>query len=307
MDRGAVVSRFNYARTYMPGANVNHTFATLTPAKGGLALSSSYDRAFVAALKLAIPAEARRWDPDGKVWLIAPSYAGQVADLCKTYLGVDVEAPAVNSAAKVKTRLIKVEYLGATKGRGNGEASAYGYVDGGWNAIFPETVLRQWFEGTVGMPDRPDTARTLYQQFGTQQTATETEIRSAYRRLARQWHPDVCTEPDAATVFKQIQAAYEVLTDTAKRRKYDAGLALAATVQTPRLETWGRNREFSYTMAGGYRPMLRCGWLLCEGTEVLGRFVVSKVLQWEDVLSSDGKVMVTSWPNGADHFEVKWS
>lgn len=53
-------------------------------------------------------------------------------------------------------------------------------------------------------------------------TATEQEIKSAYRRLARKYHPDVNQDtPPAAEHFKEINEAYEVLGDTEKRQKYD--------------------------------------------------------------------------------------
>lgn len=52
--------------------------------------------------------------------------------------------------------------------------------------------------------------------------ATETEIKSAFRRLARKWHPDVAgNTPDAVKRFKEINEAYEILSDKDKRHKYD--------------------------------------------------------------------------------------
>lgn len=53
--------------------------------------------------------------------------------------------------------------------------------------------------------------------------ATETEIKSAFRKLARKWHPDVAgNDPDVVKKFKEISEAYEVLSDVKKRQKYDA-------------------------------------------------------------------------------------
>ena len=45
---------------------------------------------------------------------------------------------------------------------------------------------------------------------------------------------------------------------------------------------------------------------LKEGVLRLGRFNVSKIVQWEDVIDRRGRVMVSSWPPGGDKFEVKW-
>ena len=51
--------------------------------------------------------------------------------------------------------------------------------------------------------------------------ASEDEIRSAYRKLARQYHPDVNTAGDAAVRFKEVTEAYEVLSDAQRRQRYD--------------------------------------------------------------------------------------
>lgn len=61
----------------------------------------------------------------------------------------------------------------------------------------------------------------LYSVLGVNRTAKTNEIKSAYRRLARQYHPDVNSDPSAATRFSQINEAYHVLIDPDRRLAYD--------------------------------------------------------------------------------------
>ena len=64
--------------------------------------------------------------------------------------------------------------------------------------------------------------RDYYETLGVAKTATDEEIRSAFRKLARKYHPDVAKDKKAAEEkFKEINEAYEVLSDPEKRKKYD--------------------------------------------------------------------------------------
>jgi curved DNA-binding protein CbpA len=149
---------------------------------------------------------------------------------------------------------------------------------------------------------QPREAPTLYAVLGVARGASSDDLKAAYRRLALQWHPDRCRETDAAEQFKRIQHAYEVLREPNVRAKYDAGLALEATVQARQKAV----QEVADAVGISYRPPLRCGHLIVEGSDRLGRFLVASILQWIDVTDGRGRVLVTSWPQGAQHFIEEW-
>jgi curved DNA-binding protein len=93
--------------------------------------------------------------------------------------------------------------------------------------------------------------KDYYEIMGVQRGATQDEIKRAYRKLARKYHPDVSKEKQAEDRFKELQEAYEVLKDPEKRAAYDqlgANWRQGQEFRPP--PDWGKGFEFSAGGAG---------------------------------------------------------
>ena len=82
-------------------------------------------------------------------------------------------------------------------------------------------------------------SESLYETLGVSKGASSDEIKKAYRKLARKYHPDINKDPGAEDKFKEINAAYEILSDDSKRAQYD---------------------QYGDTMFGGQKYLLRWLW-----------------------------------------------
>jgi molecular chaperone DnaJ len=78
-----------------------------------------------------------------------------------------------------------------------------------------------------------DTRRDYYTVLGVPRDADQKAIKAAFRRLARRYHPDRSTEPDAEERFREIAEAYRVLSDPQRRAAYDRGGLAGVTGMTP--------------------------------------------------------------------------
>lgn len=265
--------------------------AELVYEDGELYLYSRYNPGLVQEIK-SLPFQSRKWDAGRKAWAISSLFAENVVAMIEKYFGETIAIPPSPNAPKGKeTRILEIRYLGTCKERQAGtEPTAFGLHNGEWSVIFPESTLTLFFTGTTR--SRQDTG--YYATLGIHQYGSTEEIRKSFRRLAMQWHPDHCSEPDAAEVFMKIKKAYDCLIDPRTRARYDAGLRLQDTL------TQDTNMKF------GYRSPLRCGLIVAEGIEELGRFTVSNILQWEDITDHYGRTLVVSWPYGAKAPTERW-
>jgi curved DNA-binding protein len=94
--------------------------------------------------------------------------------------------------------------------------------------------------------------KDYYKTMGVARDASQDDIKRAYRKLARKYHPDVSKEPNAEEKFKELQEAHEVLKDPEKRAAYDQlGSNWRSGQEFRPPPDWGRGFEFSSSFGGG--------------------------------------------------------
>ena len=303
-----------------------------------LLLKCAYSAEMIADFKRRIPPPGRCWDATARGWRVGVQYGQMVADLCTAYLGVTPAIPTVTVSATPsprETRLLEVRYLGKARDRGGGEWTASGWVRspqpwlpvtergrGGWELRVTLQALRRFFEPSYALRDPGDdeeqagpaptvaTAPTLYDVLGVVQDADEAALKQGFRRMAMQWHPDRCKEPDAHDRFIAIQDAYDLLRDSALRRKYDRGLLLeaqAVAVADPFPSTPATPLAAIGVGPYSWSPPQRAGFFLVAGRAGVRGFRATHILDVHDITDAQGCVLVSSWPADGDDFEELWA
>ncbi|KAL4220901.1 DnaJ molecular chaperone y domain [Mactra antiquata] len=91
----------------------------------------------------------------------------------------------------------------------------------------------------------------LYDVLGVRKTASQKEIKRAYKQLAKEWHPDKNNDPDATSKFTKIAEAYETLGDSSKRHEYDNFGYTSATGRQPNRPQYHGFDPFDSFFSGG--------------------------------------------------------
>src|SRR3974377_2267086 len=96
--------------------------------------------------------------------------------------------------------------------------------------------------------------RDPYNVLGVAKTATAAEIKSAFRKLAKKYHPDQSKEPKAKERFAEVGAAYEILGDEKKRGAFDRGeIDAEGKPRAPQFEGFGFGRHRGGSGGGDFR------------------------------------------------------
>jgi hypothetical protein len=279
--------------------------ASISLNEGNLILKTAYNRKFVDDLKNAIPPMGRRWDNDNKVWIIGYMFAYDVINVVKQNLGIELSIPKqFTQAPQKETRIFKIEYIGAVKERENGELSAMAWANGNWSVVFSLASLREWFEGDRQETVKPGDAPNFYVVLGVKRNCSDLDIKRAYRIAAKTWHPDVNNDLQAADQFRLVQKAYETLSEN--RRKYDAGLKFEQDAKKQKGDYSQMSVEEQIKFTSIFRPPKRCGMITVEGQSIVGRFIVERILFWDDILDMVGKVAIAYWEKGKDTFTTEF-
>jgi hypothetical protein len=278
------------------------SYAKAKQTSQGYEFYSSYDAGLVQSLKYEIPANMRRWNPDKKCWLIDDSQLPFLKQIVQDHFGIAlrIEHMPKQTAKLPSTRLIRVEYIGQIKDRGNGELSAYGAVlsqkfNSGleWPYVFSELTLKKWFLGN-NAKDTVNTS-TYYTVLSLKQNTPQNEIKKAWRKMAKRYHPDINSDDDATKMMQMVNDAYNILRNPQKRKKYDAGLKLQSSLTAS-------NRLIK---GSDFTIPVRCGMILAKGHDRVGRFVIDEILEWTDIVEN-GRSLVTSWDLNTNSLRREW-
>jgi curved DNA-binding protein CbpA len=120
------------------------------------------------------------------------------------------------------------------------------------------------------------TTADYYTLLGVDPGATTAQIKSAYRKLAKQYHPDLNPSPDAAEKFREITEAYDTLTDPDRRRRYDR-------LHGTRTRTSGTDGTRSGNASSGNRTHTQNGSANGDGSQAASRILKTLEDTWLEI------------------------
>lgn len=300
-------------------------------------------------------------DDQGYFRHISAQHEFFVLALCQHHLGITPDRSyQPGTAQKVEQRTVLLDYLGGTYLRENGCYTATGaanseidmeYTLGDgyklpiwykpkWSLIFPEKTLREYTGNWSGF--QPDWSIGEHTNDGPEQVAVDYQmppspyatlglkvppmpddatVKKSYRLMARQWHPDVCKEANAAEMFRKIGEAFNIVKTAEKRAEYakierilrdDAKRRERRPERIQRIPS--RTRILFPNVTDGdkaaarertYRTPLRNGVLVVSGYQVLHQnFYVTNIHDWQPIVDQNGAVLVSTMPSGSKSFSV---
>lgn len=277
----------------------------------GITVKFAYSTTLLADLKAAIPNYDMSWNPASKEWTVHPRQLDNLMNVARKH---DCHTTGDINYVKNYTPVIikdsvEVHYIGNIYKRSNNELTAFGWWSNGWNAIFINDSLQSFFKVDVSSYTRQRRPNEIddtnyYTVLVVNKDASQDEIKKKYKFVVKQWHPDICKEPDARERFELIQKAYSILSDDTLRAKYNFGLELAHKVNMDKKKpTVSPPSENKYDAV--FKPQIRCGKIIADVEYMIGRAYIHKIHDIEEIVNEQGQVMVSYW-NNTDTFGVSW-
>jgi len=248
----------------------------------------------------------RSFDFDTKTWKVEAT-AENLANLTillRNHFEYTVHAAIRQqiSANQIEVKNFDIYYMGLPRERNDGTESSFAttsqnpkinnYAD--WNVVFPLSALKIFFEGEDKTDKAPRETQNYFQILKLEKNASKGEIKKQYKQMAKIYHPDVSEHPNAEEVFKIINQAYEVLSDPRKLKRYKAALTISSSIN--------RNSKFGplaiVSRHRGWYPPMKAGKVKVEALDIVGRWHVKKIINWEPFTNAFGQQMDSIFRDG---------
>lgn len=194
----------------------------------------------------------------------------------------------VPPSIRLELRPLRIFYIASVK---NGYANATtkqsieSFYD--WDILFTERSLREWFK------DWNWENLTRYEVLGISSKATDNEVIAAYRKLVRQWHPDVNPDPEAKDKFIYLTETRDLLLNENKRARYDAGLFLQKQTDS--------EQKF---LTSTFTPPVKCGIITAKIRYEEGcKPTVEEIHEWKDIIVNNQQT-ISGWDREADNITL---